>query len=143
MRESIRRAHPHRQDSLFPSPSHLEKSQTLRTGQVATLVPIISKIHSKACGRCGTSTGSESHMLLGTTLPLLPATARVPFWLSRETWGLGRSRILQRHLGDVLRNSSVVLDLSWDVLTAPLCHGSFSVGLTLTGGCLLCAQITT
>lgn len=108
MRESICRVHPHRQDSLFPSPSHLEKSQILPTDQVATLVVVISKIHSKACGQCGTSTGSERHTLVRTLLPFLPATARVSFWLSTETWGPGRSWFLQRHAGDTLRNSSVV-----------------------------------
>lgn len=142
MRDSIRRAHPHRQESLFPFPSHLEKSQTLPMGQVAMLVPIISKIHSKSCEQHSTSTmGSESHTLLGTSLPLLPATANNPSWLSTETWGLGRSQVLQRHLGDMLRNGSVFLEQSWDVLTAPLCHGSFSVALT--GGCPYLAQIAT
>lgn len=109
MRESICRAHLHRQDSFFPSLSHLEKSQTLPTGQVAMLVPVISKIHSKFCEQLSTSmVGSESNTLLGTLLPLLPAAARVPFWLSTETQGLGRSWFLQRHSGKILKNGSVV-----------------------------------
>jgi len=95
--------------SLFSSPNHLGKSQTLLTGLVAKLVPIISKAHSKSSEQHGASmTGSESHTLLGTSPPLLPATARVPCWLSTGTWGQGRSPFLQRHSGNTLRNGSPV-----------------------------------
>lgn len=105
------------------SHSHLEESQTSPTGQAARLVPIISEIVSKACGQCST---------------------RTSFWAPRSQ-GFGwaqRHGIHEGHCsskgvwGTHWGMALLLLHLSWDILTAPLCHRSFSGGLTRTGGCL-------
>ena len=73
-------------------------------------------------------------MLLGTSLPLPHATARVPFWLSTETWGPGMSWFLQRHLGDTVRNSSVVSRPELGCPDGPIMPWEFFRGINTNWG---------
>lgn len=114
--------------SLFPCPSHVEKSQTLPT------VLIISKTHCNFCEQHSTSMmGSESHTLLAPhCLFCPPQPGSHSSWTQRQ-WDWDGHGSSKGTWGTHQEIAWSFLDLIWDILAASLFHGSFSVGLTLMG----------
>lgn len=108
--------------SHFPAPSSWKRVTPYPEARWQPRHPLFPSFAARLVGSMGSQDG------------LLPATARLPFWLSTKTWGLGRTWFLQKW--DMLRSGSVVSgpDLGHPIM---LCEFFW---LTLTDGCLHCAQ---